>query len=509
MASTLRWQFPDQRRIRVVPLSSLYRASRLGPARKEARKFVSSLESDKYLFEYVVEINQAHIVMLGREGILARSQTRNILKALTKMHVMPKSLGAEDVHVAIEEAVTKRAGKSAGGNLQLAKSRNDQVATAIRMRLRSEVLQIMDSIIDLLLQLQATIRKNRKILFVGRTHLQPAEPITFGHYLMGFHDAILRDLERLEGSYIRLNLSPMGGCALAGTSIPINRRMVAELLGFDGLVDNSLDAVGSRDFVLEFLANMTILSVDISRLAEDFILYTMPEVHQLLLPNDLSFTSSIMPQKKNPDAIELIRAKCAIPVGAFSQTATTLHSLPTSYNLDLQEITPRIWTTSETMQTLVNIVKALISRTKTVGIDATRPDLIMTTATEIANVLVTELGIPFRYAHQIVASAAREFSESGSDQADLWLQLVLQKAQTIPPDRSKKLKAALLRVSTPAAVVLHKRSIGSPAPSETLRLLRNRVDKVGRLRSRQRVRKNQLALAKTQLHRQILRLSKP
>lgn len=490
-------------------MSSLYRASRLGPARREARRFVSSIKSDEHLFEYVVEINQAHIVMLGYESILARNQTRNILKALMKIRVMPKSSQAEDVHVAIEEAVTKRAGKSAGGNLQLAKSRNDQVATAIRMRLRSEVLQTMDSLIDLLVQLQGTIRKNHKILFIGRTHLQPAEPITFGHYLMAFHDAILRDFERLEGSYTRLNLSPMGGCALAGTSIPINRSMVAKLLGFDGLVDNSLDAVGSRDFALEFLANMATLSVDISRLAEDFILYTMPEVHQLLLPDDLSFTSSIMPQKKNPDTIELIRAKCAIPIGAFSQTATTLHSLPTSYNLDLQEITPRIWATSKTMQALVDIVKTMISRTRTGEIETTRPDLIMTTATEIANVLVTELGISFRNAHQIVASAARKFSQSGSDQADLWLRLVLQKAQTIPPDRSEKLKAALLRVGTPAAVVIHKRSVGSPAPSETLRLLRNRVNKVGRLISRQRVRKNRLAFAKAQLHRQVLRLSRP
>jgi argininosuccinate lyase len=285
--------------------------------------------------------------------------------------------------------------------------------------------------------------------------------------------------------------------------------MVAKLLGFDGLVDNSLDAVGSRDFALEFLANMATLSVDISRLAEDFILYTMPEVHQLLLPDDLSFTSSIMPQKKNPDTIELIRAKCAIPIGAFSQTATTLHSLPTSYNLDLQEITPRIWATSKTMQALVDIVKTMISRKRTGEIETTRPDLIMTTATEIANVLVTELGISFRNAHQIVASAARKFSQSGSDQADLWLRLVLQKAQTIPPDRSVKLKAALLRVGTPAAVVIHKRSDGTPAPSETLRLLRNRANKVGRLISRQRVRKNRLAFAKAQLHRQVLRLSRP
>jgi argininosuccinate lyase len=376
------------------------------------------------------------------------------------------------------------------------------------MRLRSETLQIMDSLINLLTKLHSTIEKNSETLFVGRTHLQPAEPITFGHYLMAFHDAILRDLQRLESFYTRLNLSPMGACALAGTSISINRKEVAKLLGFDGLVENSLDAVGSRDFALEFLANMAVLSIDISRLAEDFILYTMPEVHQLLLPDDLSFTSSIMPQKKNPDTIELIRAKCTVPIGAFSQTATTLHSLPTSYNLDLQEITPKIWTSSTTILTLLSIVKILISRTKVMEIETNRPDLIMTTATEIANVLVTHLGIPFRVAHKAVASAAREFSQSNSNESDLWLELILQKAQATAPDRIGNLKTALIRVGTPEAVVLHKRSTGSPAPHETLRLLRKRTKEVSRLLKRHHERKKRLTQAKSQLHRQILRLTR-
>jgi argininosuccinate lyase len=204
------------------------------------------------------------------------------------------------------------------------------------MRLRTELLQVIDLLIALLTELQKMISKHTETLFVGRTHQQPAEPVTYGHYLMAFHDAIARDLHRLEDSYTRLNLSPMGGCALAGTSVPIGRDTVASLLGFDGLVENSLDAVGSRDFALEFLANMAALSIDISRLAEDLIFNTTPEVGQLQLPKDLSFASSIMPQKKNPDLIELIRARCAFPIGAFSQVATILHSLPMSYNLDLQ-----------------------------------------------------------------------------------------------------------------------------------------------------------------------------
>ena len=489
-------------------MSSLYRASRLGPAQREAKRFASSIESDKYLFEPVLEINQAHVVMLGRREIIPRKHMRKLLRALAEVRSMPKSPEAEDVHVAIEEAVIRRAGESAGGYLQLAKSRNDQVASAIRMRLRSEVLQIMDLLIDLLAELQKTIRKHCKTLMIGRTHMQPAEPITYGHYLMAFHDAILRDLQRLEEFYVRLNLSPMGGCALAGTSIPIDRHMVATLLGFDGLVENSLDAVGSRDFALEFLANMSQLAVDISRLTEDFIFYTTPEAGQLQLPDELAFTSSIMPQKKNPDIIELARAKCAIPIGAYSQTATTLHSLPTSYNLDLQEITPNIWRSSKAMKDIATILRILIYRTKVTDVDVNRTDLVMTTATEAANMLVTELGIPFRLAHQVVASAASEFSRGGSRQADSWPKLVLQKARAMIGNQSKKLKAGLPRALTVANVVTHKRSLGSPAPRETLRLLRARSITLERIVSRQRARRSRVASAKAQLRREVLRLSK-
>jgi len=300
----------------------------------------------------------------------------------------------------------------------------------------------------------------------------------------------------------------MGGCALAGTSISIDRGIVARLLGFQGLVENSLDAVGSRDFALEFLADMTQLAVDISRLAEDFVFLTTPEVGQLQLPEDLSFTSSIMPQKKNPDVIELIRAKCTVPIGAFSHTATILHSLPTSYNLDLQEVTPNIWTSSRAMQEVTSILRTLVSRTKVRDVDANRADLAMTTATELANMLVTELGVPFRLAHQVVASAASEFSRSGSKQANSWPELVLQKARTMIGNRSEKLKPGLLRAGTVANVVTHKKSLGSPAPRETLRLLRLRAVALGQMVSRQRARRNRVTFAKARLRREVLRVSR-
>ena len=487
-------------------VSLLYRASKLGPARREARRFVSSMESDKCLFESVVQINQAHVVMLERQGIITRDHARKILRVLAKMRAIPASPMAEDVHAAIEETVTRRAGSSAGGNLQLAKSRNDQVATAIRMRLRSDLLQVMDLLVELLAELQKTISRYSKTLFVGRTHLQPAEPITYGHYLMAFHDAIARDLQRLEESYSRLNLSPMGGCALAGTSVPIDRDAVAALLGFDGLVENSLDAVGSRDFALEFLANMAGLSIDISRLAEDLIFYSTPEVSHLRLPEDLAFTSSIMPQKKNPDVVELIRAKCALPIGTFSQAATILHSLPMSYNLDLQEITPSIWTASSSMQEAIAITRILIFQIRVSDIRADRADLIMTTATEIANTLATEFGLSFRAAHQLVASAAIEFSQSGSNQADLWFELICQKAGRVVRDRSDKPMVSLSRVQTLRAVVMRKRSIGSARPRETLRLLRRRITALERTGDRLHARRKRLALSKTRLQREARRL---
>lgn len=488
-------------------MSMLYRSSRLGPAHEQARRFVSSIEADERLLESVVEINMAHVIMLSRQGIIPRDQARKVLKVLSKIRAMPVRSKAEDVHASIEELVIRRAGNSAGENLQLAKSRNDQVATAIRMRLRSELLQIMDLVIALLDELEETIGRYHKTLFVGRTHQQPAEPITYGHYLMAFHDATARDLERLEDSYARLNLSPMGGCALAGTSLPVDRDTVADLLGFDGLVENSLDAVGSRDSALEFLSNMTELSIDISRLAEDLIFNTTPEAGNLQLPKGLSFASSIMPQKRNPDVIELIRAKCAVPIGAFSQTATTLHSLPTSYNLDLQEITPTIWASSKAMQEVIAIVRLLLSQISVLEIRADRADLIMTTATELANILVTEFGLSFRLAHRLVGSAADEFSQSGSNQADYWFELVREKAQTAVADGPDKLDAKLSRARTLEDVVMHKMSIGSPRPKETLRLLRKRAVTLRKVVNRQQARRKRLARSKARLKSEALRLT--
>jgi argininosuccinate lyase len=245
------------------------------------------------------------------------------------------------------------------------------------------------------------------------------------------------------------------------------------------------------------------LSVDISRLAEDMIFYATPEVGHLQLPKGLAFTSSIMPQKKNPDVIELIRAKCALPIGAFSQAATILHSLPMSYNLDLQEITPSIWTSSQAIQEIIAITRILTSQIRVSDIRADRADLIMTTATEVANILVTEFGLSFRVAHQLVASAAAEFSQSGSNQADLWIELVCQRAARIVRNRSDELKAKLSRVQTLRAVVTHKRSIGSPAPRETLRLLRRRAIALGKINSRQHLRRKRLTLSKARLKREI------
>jgi len=487
-------------------LSLLYRSSRLGPAHEQARRFVSSIEADERLLEFVIEINQAHVVMLSRQGIIPRSQARKVLKVLSKIRTMPTSSKAEDVHASVEELVIRKAGNSAGGNLQLAKSRNDQVATAIRMRLRSELLQIMDLVIALLKELEKLIDRYHETLFVGRTHLQPAEPITYAHYLMAFHDATARDLERLEDSYARLNLSPMGGCALAGTSLPIDRDAVANLLGFDSLVENALDAVGSRDSMLEFLSNMAELSIDISRLAEDFIFNTTSEAGNLQLPKDLSFASSIMPQKKNPDLIEIIRAKCAVPIGALSQVATTLHSLPTSYNLDLQEITPTVWASSKAMQEVITMVRIMLSRTKVLEIRVDRPDLVMMTATELANVLVTEFGVSFRRAHRLVGSAADEFSQSGSDQADRWFELVKKRVQAIIRDQPEKIVAKLSGSRTLRDVVMHKRSIGSPRPNETLRLLRKRVAALRKIVNRQRARRGRLSRSEARLKSEVLRV---
>jgi len=394
-------------------VSEVLKGGRLSASRKDVIEFISSMESDVKILKYILAINKAHTIMLIENGIIREEDGSKILWALSDLEneITPR-LDVEDAHVLVEEGVIRKVGINVGGNLNLAKSRNDQVATALRMALREEVLNIIDLLINLQSSLLDLAEKNLDALIPGYTHLQPAQPTTFAHYLLAQFDASSRDLDRLLDAYKRLNLCPMGAGALATTSFPISRERVAELLGFEGLIENSIDAVSSRDFLLEVLAALSIMAVNLSRFAEDLIMWSSIEFGLIEIPDEFASTSSIMPQKKNPDTLEVIRARMSLIIGDLMAALTILKSLPSTYNLDFQEATPKLWDACNVSAKSLRILSEIVRGLKLKGF-VKKPFLDFMAATELANILVRNHNIPFRAAHKIVGALARRLIESG------------------------------------------------------------------------------------------------
>jgi len=460
-------------------MSSVLKGGRLRATRKDVVNFISSFEDDKRIANAIILVNEAHVIALTKSGAIERSTARRILRALKQLESKKLSnKGFEDFHVLIEENVTKRSGREIGGYLHLGKSRNDQVATAIRMTLREAILELSSRLLELEAELVRSAGKHTESVFPGYTHLQPAQPISFAHYLLANGDSLLRDNERLIEAYRRVNRSAMGAAAIAGTSIHLDRDLIARLLGFDGTVEISLDAVGSRDFVVETLSVCTLIALDLSRIAQDFIFYSSAEVSLIALPDEFTSTSSIMPQKKNPDPLELVRAKCAKVIGNLSTSAITLHGLPSGYNLDFQEITPLLWQSIDELNSCLQIVTALVPK---VDVDKTiskRQYLQYTAATEVANVLVREEKIPFRTAHHAVGSAVRTALQQSKSLQDLtradWERVVGKKIRGSTFD-------AVLRTLDLKRHLDYYRTKGSPNPKEMLRNVYRRNHECQRL----------------------------
>ena len=456
-------------------VSDLLRKGRLKSARKDVILFTSSAKDDKRILKQIVDINKAHIVMLIENGIISKNDGGKILQALAglekKVKLRPEH---EDAHVAIEEEVIKAAGEEIGGNLNLAKSRNDQVATAIRMKLRQEILEIAESIINLQEALLRKAEENIETIIPGYTHLQPAQPITFAHYLLAQFDALQRDLERLQEAYSRVNLCPMGAGALASTSFPIKRERVADLLGFSGVLENSLDAVSARDFLLEALAILSIMAVDVTRIAEDLIVWSTMEFGIVELPDELAFTSSIMPQKKNPDVLEVIRARMAQLIGDFVASATLLKALPTGYNLDFQEATPKLWSAAETAQRCLKMLSEVLLNVKVHSPLKFRSELSFLAATELANMLVREHNVPFRTAHSIIGAVVKHLLEEGKSLRDLKPEMLADVSRKLSGSPLVIDEEDLMRIVDLSRCVESYTVRGCPSKKEAKRMLRER-----------------------------------
>jgi argininosuccinate lyase len=439
--------------------------------REDVAKFTSSMKDDIRLAKAVVDINKAHVIMLTEQKIIKKSDGAKLLQALIKLSTTKLADSAEDVHMAVEEEALKEAGEAAGGNLHIAKSRNDQVATAIRMELRNELLSLMRAVSHVQDHLAEVAEEHMNTVILEYTHLQPAQPVTFAHYLLSHYAALERDLQRLQNAYSRVNLCPLGAGALATTSFPINRDRTAELLGFDGLAENSIDAVGSRDFITETLAVLTLIAVNLSRFAEDLIIWSSPDFGVVEILDKFASTSSIMPQKKNPEVLEIIRARASHVLGDFVASAAAVKSLPSTYNLDFQEITPKLWASIENVHASLDMFHKLLPKLKVTADISGKADASFVAATELANVLVRKYNIPFRTAHKIVGAFVKSLMEAKLTFADAKPAMLLKAAEEVVSIKLTVKAEDLRALADPLALVEACNVKGGPAPTEVKKAL--------------------------------------
>ncbi len=369
-----------------------------------ARGFLSSLADDERIFTADLDIDRAHVVMLAEQGIIEDDVAGEILTALNVVEVdghgsLPEG---EDVHAAIETAVVGQVGHD-GGKMHTARSRNDEVATCIRYRLREDVLELLETTLALRSALFEVAESDAETVMPGYTHLQPAQPTTVGHFLASYEQAVSRDTARLLDAYGRIDQCPLGAAAFAGTPFDVDRERVAELLGFDSVLDNSMDAVSTRDFLVETVAATANLATTVSGLAEDLVIYSNRGFVEL--SDDYSSTSSIMPQKKNPDTLELARAVAGDAHAGLSGLLTTLKGLPRAYNRDLQRATPHAWDAIDAVTDATDVAAgAVATATWNEGTLAESAGDGFSTATGVADLLAM-YGVPFRTAHEVVATA--------------------------------------------------------------------------------------------------------
>jgi argininosuccinate lyase len=409
--------------------------------------------------------------MLMEQKIIKQTDGAKLLQALVKCSSIKLDSSAEDIHMAVEESVLKSSGEEAGGNLHIAKSRNDQVATAIRMELRKELLNLMRAVAHVQDHLTEVAEDHVNKVILEYTHLQPAQPVTFAHYLLSQYAALERDLKRLQSVYARVNLCPLGAGALATTSFPIDRYRTAELLGFDGLAENSIDAIGSRDFIIETLAVLTLIALNLSRFAEDLIIWSSSDFGVVELPDEFTSTSSLMPQKKNPEVLEVIRARASHVLGDFVASASALKSLPSTYNLDFQEITPKLWKSIKKVHGSLDMFHKLLPKLKVTEDISDKANKSFVAATELANILVRKYDVPFRTAHRIVGAFVKSLIEAKLNFTDAAPEL-LQKVAIEVANLQLTIKAEdLKKLADPLALVEACKVKGGPAPTEVRKAL--------------------------------------
>ncbi|AUH53057.1 argininosuccinate lyase [Chromobacterium sp. ATCC 53434] len=433
------------------------------PVSELVKHYTASIGFDYRLAEADIDGSLAHAAMLNRAGVLSDADLAAIRQGMAEIRDeiraggLAWSVDLEDVHMNIERRLTDRVG-DAGKRLHTGRSRNDQVATDIRLWLRGEI----DASVHLLAELQKSLLElaeaHAATVMPGFTHLQVAQPVTFGHHLLAYVEMLARDAERMQDCRKRVNRLPLGAAALAGTTYPIDRHYTAELLGFDDVCHNSLDAVSDRDFAIEFTAAASLVMIHLSRLSEELILWMSPRVGFIDIADRFCTGSSIMPQKKNPDVPELVRGKSGRVVGHLIALLTLMKAQPLAYNKDNQEDKEPLFDTVDTLQTTLRIYADMM-RGVTVKPEAMRAAVLQgfATATDLADYLVKK-GLPFRDSHEVVALAVRHAERQGVDLAELPLAVLQGFSALIADD--------VYTVLTPEGSLAQRDHVGGTAPRQ-------------------------------------------
>ena len=374
--------------------------------------FNSSIKFDHKMYKHDIKGSMAHAKMLSKQGIIGKDDKEKILKGLEEIleDIESGNLkldpNAEDIHMFVEAELTKRIGQS-GKKLHTARSRNDQVALDIKMYLKDAILEIQKELKELIATFVEKAEENTKTIMPGYTHLQRAQPVTFGHHLMAYVEMFLRDEERLSQTYNRMDVSPIGSCALAGTTYNLDREYEAKELGFASITNNSLDGVSDRDYVIELLSDISMIMMHLSRISEEIVMWSSWEFKFVELDDAFATGSSIMPQKKNPDITELIRGKTGRVYGDLMAMLTVMKGTPLAYNKDMQEDKEAIFDALDTVNLCITTLNPLV-KTMTVLKDNMKKAAAkgFINATDCADYLV-EKGIPFRDAYKITGSLVK------------------------------------------------------------------------------------------------------
>jgi argininosuccinate lyase len=426
-------------------------------------RFTASVEFDKRLYKHDITGSIAHATMLAKVGVLSVEERDAIEAGLTQIQIEIEAgqfdwrVDLEDVHMNIEARLTDRIGVT-GKKLHTGRSRNDQVATDIRLWLRDEIDLILAEITRLQQGLLGLAASESDTIMPGFTHLQTAQPVIFGHHMLAWFEMLSRDYERLVDCRKRANRMPLGSAALAGTTYPIDRELTAQLLGFDAVGGNSLDGVSDRDFAIEFCAAASIAMMHLSRFSEELVLWTSAQFRFIDLPDRFCTGSSIMPQKKNPDVPELVRGKTGRVFGALMGLLTLMKGQPLAYNKDNQEDKEPLFDAADTLRDSLRAFADMVPAIKPIRSNMREAALRgFSTATDLADYLVRK-GLPFRDCHEIVGHAVKYGIETGKDLAEMSLEELRSFSEQITDD--------VFTVLTLEGSVNARDHIGGTAPNQ-------------------------------------------